>query len=227
MASARAKTHHGSTIVLCAPAGTNAGVMATTIHVVAKRVHKGFGFTNAKVTIRDRHCIEIVLAHRIAWLRWLAQNVSEEGSFGLGVAQPSAEKQLLPGTSVRYPHDPVTAANSNRPIVRVVIGRPSIKRWTVRIERRGKTTYVALDLTSLGSKHFCRFTSHDVKGFAPVVLDRQIVSDPEVSTSICGGTLLIGFPPGKSLDRPLGPRQVVAEVRSGLLTFPLTIASVH
>ncbi|GEM_PF-6452032 len=225
--NATRNTIRGSSILLCSAQSATAADMAAARKVVASRVHHGFGFRKASVRLSSSSCIAIVLPHDIRWLRWLADDVSGIGRFGFGVRVPDAKKSLPAGSAVRYIHDAVTSANKNLPVVRVIVARPGIKRRTVRLERRGRYDYAAMDFNKNGSKRFCKFTSSNIKGFAPVVLDRRVVSDPQILTAICGGSVLLGFPVARSLDHPLGPREVIADLHSGLLPIALRITSLQ
>jgi len=170
-------------------------------------------------------CISVHLAHTIRWLDWLATDVSSTGRFGIGVTIPSATERLATEARVRYKNDPITAANSNLPVVKVVIGRPGFRGSTAKVERQGGYDYVFVDLTPSGSQTLCTFTKQDVNGLAAAVLDRRVVSDEKVTVRICGGSILTGFPVEHSLDKPLGPREIAADIHTGPLPVPLAVTS--
>lgn len=193
--------------------------------VIRKRVHKGFGFRAARITASGSRCISIVLPHRIGWLRWLAQDISSRGLFGLGEAVPSPKQSLLPGAFVRYPHQHVNKYNSGLPVVRILVGRSGILRWTAKIKHLNGGVYVRVGLKQPAAKRICQFTSHNINAYAPIILDKRVVSDPKIIKGICGHSLLFGFPRSNSLDRPLGPREVAADIRPGLLPVTLMISS--
>lgn len=217
----------GTKILLCAPANTTAAVLSADLLVVRRRVHHGFHFHHAPVRQSSQDCISVKLTHSIRWLKWLATDIAGVGRFGLGVTVPSASKPLNTGDAVRYQNDPVTSANSTLPKVRVVVGRPGLKGYTAKYERMNGYDYVGVDLTPSGSHKLCSFTKTDIGKLAVVVLDRRVVSDEAVSQSICSGSMLTGFPVEHSLDRPLGPREIIADLHSGLLPLQLSVTSLQ
>jgi preprotein translocase subunit SecD len=215
----------GTSMLLCAPSGTTTQQMSKALTIVRRRVHHGFHFHSATVKASSSDCISVTLAHQIKWRGWLATDISSIGRFGIGVSVPSATQHLTTGAKVRYKKDPVTATNSNLPVVKVVIGRPGVRGYTAKYQRQNGYDYVGVDLTPTGSKTLCTFTKNHVGKLAVVVLDHRVVSDERVSAKICGGSILTGFPIEKSLDKPLGPREIIADLHSGPLPVSLSVTS--
>lgn len=216
-----------TSILLCATEAAGVSAMQRDRTLVERRVRRGFGFAAAHVTLSGASCIKVVLPHPIRWLGWLADDISGVGRFGIGETEPSPRQRLLPGTVVRYKNDPITQLNAREAVVKVVIGRPGLKGWSAKIASRNGFIYVGIDLTGSGSSTLCRFTKSNIGGLAAVVLDRRLISDETISVRICGGSLLTGFPKRRPLDRPLGPREVVADLHSGLLPVALDVTSVR
>ena len=222
-ATSRDGAIQGSVVVLCAPAGTSTTQLNHAAVVVSRRVKHGFGFSKAIVRITGSDCITVTLAHTIRWLQWLAQDIDGVGRFGIGVAYPSASQRLATGEVVRYKNDPITSANQSLQVVKIVIGRPGIEGWTAKIVHRSGYAYVGIRLTQSGSQTLCTFTSATVGGLAVVVLDNKVVTDEQITVKICGRSILTGFPIMHSLDKPLGPREIAADLHSGQLPVPLTV----
>lgn len=210
-----------SSFVLCAPAGTPPAQMAKIKVIVSRRVRNGFHFKAAIVKRTSSRCVTVTLTHTLKWIRWLAADVSSVGRFGIGVTYPKARQQLSSGQYVRYKNDPLTSANAKLPVVKVAIGRPGFIGWTAKLVRRQGYDYVGVKLTPGGSRTLCTFTSRNVGGLAVVILDRQVITDEQVTVKICGGRLLTGFPLAGSRDKPLGPRELLADLHSGT---PLPVA---
>jgi preprotein translocase subunit SecD len=221
----RADVLKGTSILLCAPSGTTVQDMAKSLKIIRRRVHHGFRLRNATIKSSSSDCISVTLAHPIKWLRWLADDISSQGRFGIGETVPTASQTLSTGQTVRYKNDPLTSTNSSLPVVKVVIGHPGFRGYTAKYQRRGGYDYVGVDLTPSGSQTLCTFTKSDVGKLAVVVLDRRVVSDEKVSQQICTGSILTGFPIEHSLDKPLGPREIIADLHSGPLPVPLTETS--
>jgi hypothetical protein len=212
-------------ITLCAPTTVTPHQMKHSRVIISRRVRHGFHFRLATIAING-NCLMIELPHTIGWIRWLAADLASQGHFGIGVAYPDAKKTLQSGQLVRYKNDPVTSANSNLPEVRLALGRPAFVGFSAKLVTRDGFDYVGINLTSSGAPKLCKFTSTIIGGLAIVVLDRQVITDEQVSVKICGGSLLTGFPKTKSLDRPLGPRELIADMHSGpALPVVFTVSS--
>lgn len=216
------KQTRGSSMRLCAPASATTLDVNKARTLVSHRIVHGFGFKGAMVTLSSASCMTVKLPHTIRWLNWLAADVSSIGRFGIGETVPSAKQHLTTGSFVRFKNNPVTAGNAKWPVVKVVISRRGIKGYTAKVESKGGYDYVLVDLTPTGSRTMCTFTKAVKGALAVVVLDHQVVTDEGVSVQICGGSILTGFPIEHTLDKPLGPHQIVADLHSGPLPVALT-----
>jgi len=217
-----------TTMVLCSQLTPTAAQLHETKVIVSRRIRHGFHFKQAIVTVKSS-CIMVTLPHPVGWIRWLAADVASGGRFGIGVAYPNAKTELTPGEIVRYKKDALTSANDKLQVVKVVLGRPAFVGWSAKLQVRDGYEYVGVRLTPQASRTLCTFTSNTSKmagGLAVVVLDHQVITDEQVTVKICGGSLLTGFPKSKSLDKPLGPRELVADLHSGSpLPVALTVTS--
>ena len=215
-----------STITLCAPTSVLENQMKRSLILIRRRVRHGFRFRQAVVSLNG-NCIVVSLPHSLGWIRWLADDLASQGHFGIGVAYPNSKKALASGQIVRYKSDPVTSTNSNLPVIKVALGRPAFVGFSAKLVQQAGFEYVGVRLTPKGSRALCAFTKNLSGGLAVVVLDRQVITDEQVTVQICGGKLLTGFPKAKTLDKPLGPRELIADLHSGIpLPVPFTVFSI-
>jgi hypothetical protein len=208
-------------IQLCAQQeGVTRAAMTKIRRVVANRVHKGFYLGKASIRPSGATCLNVGIPKHISWVLSLARSIASVGQFDLGYT--SITKYYPAGTNVRYADEAITNANSNYPVFHVVIAPHGIRGSSLKVRRIKGFYYVALALTSHGSKVFCTFSHRHAKGYAPVVLDRQIISDPPLpSKAICGGSLLVGFANNVSINSDHGPRAMIADIKYGTLPFAL------
>ena len=208
-------------IQLCAQEeGVTKTQMSQIRTVVADRVHKGFYIGKASIKPSGTTCLNVGIPKHITWIRDLAESLSSMGTFDLGYT--SVTKYYPPGTSVRYANEPITNANASSAVFHVVLAPRGIRTSTSKIKRIKGYYYVNLSLTTHGARVFCTFTHRHAKGYAAVVLDHEIITDPPLpAKAICVGGLKLGFPSNVTINSKAGPRAMVADLKFGPLPLGL------
>lgn len=207
-------------IQLCAQQeGVTKSAMAQIRRVVANRVHKGFYIGKASIRPSGGTCLNVGIPKHISWVLSLARSISSMGQFDLGYT--SVTKYYPSGTTVRYANQAITNANAKYPVFHVVIAPRGIRSSSLKVKRQKGFYYVYLSLTDHGKRVFCTFSHRHVKGYAAVVLDSQIISDPQLLAPICSGSIGVGFPSNVTINSDRGPRAMIADIKYGTLPFGL------
>jgi hypothetical protein len=205
---------------LCAQQeGVSKAAMRQIRTVVKNRVHKGFFIGKASVRLSGSTCLNVGIPKHISWVLPLARSLASMGLFDLGYTEVS--KYYSSGTNVRYANQAVTNVNAHYPVFHVVIAPRGIRSSLLSVKRYKGFYYVGISLTPHGKRVFCTFSHRHAKGYAAVVLDQQIISDPRLPGPICGGSLRVGFPSNVTINSNVGPRAMVADLKYGPLPFGL------
>lgn len=188
----------GARVLLCANSGQNVtqGDMDTATNVMRSRASQGLGVTEPSVSQVGKNCISV----EMPGLTNQNQIITVLGKTGYLALTDSGATSLNPGTKVKLvcaPNQPncapkakvgTTNLTANPPVMQVVVPGKYVQQGSAQVgaDNLGQPD-VTYTLTGRGSSDWCTFTSNNVRRYSAIVLDNQVVSDPQIQSAICGG----------------------------------------
>src|SRR5579872_248941 len=202
----------GARVLYCTPKGTNpsSGDMSTARDVIQSRASGGYGVTEPQVTQVGNNCISVELPG----VKNAEKAISTIGATGFLALTDSGNTYFPPGTKVKLVCKvagcakgyPVGQSNlsAKTPVMQIIVPGTEISRgWPHLGIDQNNNDRVNFNMTGAGQTAWRNYTTnqHNPNQTAPtgaysaIVLDNQVVSDPNVQGPICGsnGTQITGL----------------------------------
>lgn len=188
----------GARVLMCANRGQNVtqSDMDTATNVMRNRASQGLGVTEPQVSQVGKDCISVEMPGLknqdqvmgiLKQTGYLALTDSGATSLPQGtkvkLVCSTSEPNCAPGAKVGQ-----TNIAAKPPVMQVVVPGRYVQQGSAQVgaDNLGQPD-VTYTLTGRGSSDWCNFTSANVNKYSAIVLDKQVVSDPQIQGAICGG----------------------------------------
>lgn len=191
--------------VLCAPVAipVTDDQMNGDLAVVQARLNSGFGIADAQVTRSGGRCIDVDMPASDSQDSIIGI-ISKTGYLALA---DSDSQYLKPGTKVKLrckqkdcaPHARVgrTSIHAKPPILQIVVPQQDVQQGSAQVgtDETG-APMVTYAIQGEGSDAWCAYTTSHIDGYAAIVVDNKILSDPQIAEPVCGSnqTQITGLP---------------------------------
>jgi preprotein translocase subunit SecD len=215
--------------VLCAPdqIPVTDAEMNADLAVVQGRLVSGFGIADAQVARADGRCLDVDLPAS-GDQQSVITAISKTGALALA---DSDDQYLTPGTKVRLkckqlgcaPHTKVgkTNVHATPPVLQVVVPQQYVQQGSAQVgyDSDGNPT-VTYNLVGDGADAWCNYTSSHIQGFAAIVVDNRILSDPQIEEGVCDSQTQI-----TGLASASDAQKIAAYLNDGPLAVPLQVVT--